>query len=162
MRSKALISRGSGSQIESPLIPKKLMCFFTSNIRWCLHWYLGSGYFFFVARGGCESRKFEQINNWGDFLICRVVLKETNITVYIYIYIFDILDLVACLYESVGFSGTPNSGTTYPYYSHTTPISIWVPGYHFRGSHVLGIPGESSPMNRMRVVEAPDRVARLL
>ena len=25
---------------------------------------------------------------------------------------------------SVGFSGTPNNGTPYPYYSHTTPIRI--------------------------------------
>ena len=32
--------------------------------------------------------------------------------------------------ESVGFSGTPNNGTPYPYYSHTTPmfesLKIWI------------------------------------
>ena len=48
---------------------------------------------------------------------------------------------------SVGFSGTPNTGTPYPYYSHTTPTRIpkdtgivWVP-LTIRGSHVLGSPG---------------------
>ena len=48
---------------------------------------------------------------------------------------------------SLGFSRTPNNGTPYPYYSHTTPIRIpkdmgivWVP-LTIRGSHVLGSPG---------------------
>ena len=27
-------------------------------------------------------------------------------------------------FPSVGFSGTPNNGTRYPYYSHATPIRI--------------------------------------
>ena len=51
------------------------------------------------------------------------------------------------LLVSVRFSGTPNTGTPYPYYSHTTPRRIpkdmgivWVP-LTIRGSHVLGSPG---------------------
>ena len=47
---------------------------------------------------------------------------------------------------SVGFSGTPNNGTPYPYYSHTTPIRIpkdmgmvWE-AYH-KGVPLLGVLG---------------------
>ena len=45
--------------------------------------------------------------------------------------------------SSVGFSGTPNNGTPYPYYSHTTPIIgmgiVWE-AYH-KGVPLLGVPG---------------------
>ena len=56
----------------------------------------------------------------------------------------EILRNGARLCISVGFSGTPNNGAPYPYYSHTTPmfeslkIWEWYGKLSIRVSHVLG------------------------